>query len=145
MMSKVKYTRINLFNTLVYPDEVASGEWNFKNWCNSLQSEEEYLTQRSYLLLDFYSAFRKIYNFYFSGILDGEDIHLRKLYCDFSSDNTEMIITVRYKKPHDMDQSFYDAVSVFFDVDPGDSYDEFEMEPPGDEHKSLKLIFRKKG
>ena len=63
MMSKVKYTRINLFNTLVYPDEVASGEWNFKNWCNSLQSEEEYLTQRSYLLLDFYSAFRKIYNF----------------------------------------------------------------------------------
>lgn len=144
-MPKVKYTRINLFNTLVYPDEVASGEWNFRNWCNTLQTKEEYLAQRSYLLLDFYSAFRKVYNFYFSGILDEEDMQLRKLYCEFSSDNTEMIITVKYKHPRDRDKSFYDAVAVFFDVDPSDSYDDFHMEPPCSEHKSLKLIFRKKG
>ena len=144
-MPKVKYTRINLFNTLVYPDEVASGEWNFRNWCNTLQTKEEYLAQRSYLLLDFYSAFRKVYNFYFSGILEDEDIQVRKLYCDFSSDNMEMVITVKYKHPLSKDQSFYDAVGVFFDVDPGDTYNEFHIESPGAEHKSLRLIFRKKG
>jgi len=144
-MAKVSYTRINLFNTLVCPSEIESGEWNFKDWCTTLQNEEDYFSDRSYLLLDFYSAFRKVYNFFFASDVYANEGHIRKFYCSFSEDNREMVITVKYKKPKEIDKSFFDALELYFDVDINDSYDEFEMEPPGEAHNSLKLIFRKKG
>ena len=142
-MAKVSYTRINLFNTLVCPEEIDSGEWSFEEWRNSLETKEEYLAQRSYILLDFYSAFRKLYNFFFASSVDIKDDHIRKFYCDFSEDNCEMVITIKYKKPRKIDPSFFEALGRFFDIDPGDTYDEFKIEPPGDKHNSLKLIFIK--
>ena len=144
-MTKAKYTRINLFNTLVCPDEISSGEISFNEWWNNVQNEEDYLTKRSYQLLDFYSAFRKIYNFFYLSDPDNKGAKIRKLYCDFSEDSNEMILTVKYKKDKDIDPSFYEAVSTFFDIDPGDTYNDFDFEPPGESHNSLKLIFRKKG
>jgi len=143
-MAKVNYTRINLFNSLVCPDDIDAGEWTFDDWCDELTSNETYLQKRSYLLLDFYSAFRKIYNFFFCH--HGEDTgHIRKFYCSFSPDGNEMVITVKYKNPKEMDPSFFDALGRYFDIDPGDTYSDFEIEPPGEEHNSLKLLFYKKG
>ena len=142
-MSKVKYTRINLFNDLVCPTEITSGEWSFDEWCTTLKDQEQYLAQRSYLLLDFYSAFRKVYNFFIAS--DVDETNIRKLYCNFSDDNTEMIIVVKYKNPRDIDPSYFESIATFFDVDPGDTYDDFDVEPPCESHNSLKLYFRKKG
>jgi hypothetical protein len=144
-MAKVNYTRINLFNSLVCPDEIDNGEWTFDDWCDERKSNETYLQKRSYLLLDVYSAFRKIYNFFFCHKEDDEDTHIRKFYCSFSPDGKEMVITVKYKKPRDIDPSFFDALGRYFDIDPGDTYDDFDIEPPCEEHNSLKLIFYKKG
>ena len=141
-MAKVKYTRINLFNTLVCPEEIDSGEWNFDEWCHTLQDRETYLAQRSFLLLDFYSAFRKIYNFFVAS--SNDETPLRKLYCSFSDDNQEMLITVKYRNPKEIDPSYFDSIGTFFDIDPGDTYDDFEYEAPSESHKSLKLYFRKK-
>ena len=143
-MAKANYTRINLFNTLVCPDEIESGEWSFEEWCDELKSKEDYLQKRSYLLLDFYSAFRKIYNFFFTYNNDDGTSHIRKFYCSFSPSGDEMIITIKYKNPWDIDKSFFDALGRYFDIDPGDTYQDFEIEPPCDEHNSLKLIFYKK-
>ncbi len=142
-MAKVSYTRINLFNALVCPDEIESGEWTFEEWCHTLQSKEDYLADRSYLLLDFYSAFRKIYNFFFATDIETKENKIRKFYCDFSEDGSEMVITIKYKKPKNIDPSYFEAIGLFFDTDAGDTYTDFEIDPPCESHNSLKLIFKK--
>lgn len=142
-MGKVDYTRIDLFNTLVRAED---DEQTFEDWHSSLCTEVEVLQHRSYLLLEFYSAFRKLYNFFFASGIDTADAKIRQFYCLFNKDGTEMTVKVKYKNIHDIDPSFFDVLGTFFDVDPGDNYDDFEIKPPCDDHKStLWLIFYKQG
>jgi len=134
-MSNKKPNRIDLFNNLVFPDEVRSGKIRFKVWCTDLISQEDYLEKRSFLLLDFYSAFRKIFDFF---IKEDRIDDAKKFYCEFTSDD-EMSVTLKNKSS--FKSSFIDEINKYFTPKQKDDYDSFEVEFTNDKHNIVKLTF----
>lgn len=137
-MAKRK-NRIDFYKTLVCPDEVRSGEVDFFDWCNDVISAESYLEKRSYLLLEFYSAFRKIYE-YFTESFITNDIY--KMTCDFNEDEESMTVTVKYQT-YTIEKSFIDDLYTNFSPCETDDYDRFELETKSEKHNIVKLVFYK--
>lgn len=134
-MSNKKPNRIDLFNNLVFPEEVSSGKIGFKIWCTELISQEEYLEKRSFLLLDFYSAFRKIFDFF---IKEDRIDDAKKFYCEFKTDD-EMSVTLKNKSS--FNPKFLEEISQYFDPKTKDDYDSFEVEFVNGKHNIVKLTF----
>ena len=131
-----KRDRIDFYNMLVH-----SSENTFDEWCSEITSEAEYLEKRSFLLLEFYSAFKKIYDYFCHCFIKND---IRKIYCEFSKDNSSMEITVKFNDYKvNLDDSFTKELLGEFYPFPGDDYDDFEIELKPGNDKSLKLIFLK--
>ena len=67
-----KKDRVDFFKSLVCPSEVRTGDTPFESWCEEIASKEEYLEKRSFLILDFYSAFRKVFSYFSDSYLTEE-------------------------------------------------------------------------
>lgn len=132
-MSK-KRDRIDFYNMLVH-----SSENTFDEWCSEITSEAEFLEKRSFLLLEFYSAFKRIYD-YFSHSYIKDDI--RKFYCEFSIDNRSMVITIKFTE-YTIEESLIKELESYFHPYTNDDYSEFEIELKPGNDKSLKLLFMK--
>ena len=133
-MSRNKQNRIDFYNMLV-----SSSEQDFHDWCEELITEEEYLEKRSFLILDFYSAFNAIYN-YFKKSFISDDIS--KFFCEFNKENTEMTIVVKYES-YKIEESFLEEINEYFAITDDSDYDSFKVVYDHNKDKTLKLIFSK--
>lgn len=131
-MSKRKQNRIDFYNMLVTATEV-----DFQDWCEELALD--YLEKRSFLILEFYSAFKHIYD-YFKGLYIKDDI--KKFYCEFDNDNQDMIITVKYET-YKVEESIIEEMKEYFSPTDIDDYDSFEIEFTSEKDKTIKLVFSK--
>ncbi len=131
-MSKRRQNRIDFYNMLV-----SSPEEDFHDWCEELV--EDFLEKRAYLILDYYSAFKHIYDYFKSSYIS-EDI--RKFYCEFKDDNNDMIITVKYNN-YKIDNSFIKDINNYFLPTECDDYLDFELIYDSEKDKTIKLVFSK--
>ena len=134
-----KKDRIDFFKFLVCPPDVRDGETPFESWCNEIISKEEYLENRSFLILEFYSAFRKVYDYFSDSYLSDE---LYKLYCTFSDNDSVMIVTAKYNN-YRIEDSFIKELKKYFYPDSDDDYTEFEVIYDHAKHNTVKLKFSK--
>lgn len=134
-----KKDRVDFFKSLVCPSEVRSGDTPFESWCEEIASKEEYLEKRSFLILDFYSAFRKVFSYFSDSYLTEE---LYKLYCTFSDNDSVMIVTAKYNN-YRIEDSFIKELKKYFYPDGDDDYTEFEVIYDHAKHNTVKLKFSK--
>lgn len=135
-MSSKKPNRIDLFNLLVYPYEVQLfPEEEFKAWCHEL-SKEEILEKRSFLLLDFYTAFRKIFLFFTKEY----EVDAKKFYCEFDG-RKKMHVTLKRSKH--ISKAVLDQIQTFFHPDKKDTYTDFVVQYQNEKHNSVRLTFFK--
>jgi len=135
-MSTKKPNRIDLFNLLVYPyDAQQFSEEEFKAWCHDV-SKEEYLEKRSFLLLDFYAAFRKLFLFFTRNYV----VDAKKFYCEFDG-RKKMHVTLKSTKP--IPKAIVAEMETFFQPDKKDSYSDFAVQYQNEKHNTVRLTFFK--
>ena len=112
-----KKTRIDFYKSMVCPVKVRNGFIPFNDWCTNNIPPIEYLEIRSFLILDFYTAFKKLYEYIINGF-SPKDIN--DLYCDFDNDN--MIITIKFCKKICIDNDFINNLKTVFNPTITDDY-----------------------
>lgn len=106
-----KKDRIDFFKYLVCPDEIRSNDDDFENWvknCIEDCDSEKLLEHRTFLILDHYDIFRKLYDYATNSYLydDMSDIII-----NFPEDSVKIVIKFNEYK---VESSLLDELEKYF-------------------------------
>lgn len=139
-MSK-KLDHIKFFKMLVCPDDVRNGVISFDKWCDkAVEDKPKHLEDRTYMLLEFYTVFKRLYKYTKANI---EDDIIKNITCDFDKENCTISINIKYDKSIDPTQSINDAKEYFMAKDNKD-YSIRSINRTNDDPNMLSITFHKK-
>lgn len=137
-MGKKKKTRVNFFNELVCPQDVLLGNKDFSQWYNGVLSKDEVLRNRCFSVLDYFTAYRRLYTALFEyPVFNTENIS--DLYCDFESE--KMVVTLKTESGSLLKEDISEIYETF---EPSglDTYDSFDLIEKNS--GAIKLVFNRK-
>jgi hypothetical protein len=116
-----KKNRVDFYKQLVCPDDVRHEYTPFNEWYQGTLDKAVLLENRSYSLLDYYSAFRKLYDYIVDSFAPEE---INKIYCEFSDSKDAMNTTIEFAKDDiNMNRAFAEQLEEEFSPSIDDDYD----------------------
>lgn len=136
-----KKNRIDFYKDLVCPDEVRSDYTPFEEWYHGSLSKAKVLEDRSFSILDYYSAFRKLYDYIVRNFAPEE---LKKVYCEFNEAKETMGITLAFmENTINMNKTFLKEIESEFSPDDDDDYDRLTVILT-EKDNSVKMNFKRR-